>query len=350
MIAIIKNVFDNTVMITAFVLVMMLIIEFVNVRTRGMWAKQLKKNALLQVIFASLLGIIPGCLGTFTLVSLYTHNIVSFGALVANLIATFGDEAFFMFSMMPKTALLLTLIIFGIAVVTGLVVSIFDKKKTAEVKHFEIHENEELTKIFDRKQIIENFKKITFSRSILIGGIALFLLKMIFSGDSHQQHTANLDHVHHGEWVNITFIVVSIVGLFIVSTVSNHFLNEHLWQHIIKKHFIKIFLWTAGALLFIEILLHYLTIEQFSNSALIYILIAALLVGLIPESGPHLVFVSLFISGTIPLSILLASSIVQDGHGALPLFAESKADFFKAKLINLFVGAVVGATGLITGW
>jgi hypothetical protein len=78
-----------------------------------------------------------------------------------------------------------------------------------------------------------------------------------------------------------------------------------------------------------------------------HILIVAVLVGLIPESGPHVLFLSLYISGAIPLSILLANSIVQDGHGSLPLFAENKPAFFKIKLINLVIGFAVGAGGLL---
>jgi hypothetical protein len=42
----------------------------------------------------------------------------------------------------------------------------------------------------------------------------------------------------------------------------------------------------------------------------------------------------------------MASAIVQDGHGALPLFAESKKSFFAAKAINILVGLVVGLIGL----
>ena len=53
-------------------------------------------------------------------------------------------------------------------------------------------------------------------------------------------------------------------------------------------------------------------------------LMLAVLIGIIPESGPHLVFVSLFTKGAIPFSILPASSIVQDGHGMLPLLVVSK--------------------------
>ena len=68
---------------------------------------------------------------------------------------------------------------------------------------------------------------------------------------------------------------------------------------------------------------------------------------MIPESGPHLIFVTLFVSGAIPFSILMASSIVQDGHGAIPLLALSKKSFLILKLINLVIGFTVGAVGLL---
>jgi len=39
----------------------------------------------------------------------------------------------------------------------------------------------------------------------------------------------------------------------------------------------------------------------------------AVFLGIIPESGSHMIFVMLYANGMIPFSILLASSIVQDG-------------------------------------
>jgi hypothetical protein len=73
----------------------------------------------------------------------------------------------------------------------------------------------------------------------------------------------------------------------------------------------------------------------------------ASLVGLIPESGPHLIFLTLFTKGAIPFGILLASSIVQDGHGMLPMLAHSRNLFVLVKAINLVIGFSVGATGLL---
>jgi len=79
------------------------------------------------------------------------------------------------------------------------------------------------------------------------------------------------------------------------------------------------------------------------------VLAAASLLGLIPESGPHLLFVTLFEQGLVPLSTLVASSIVQDGHGTLPLLAYSRSDFLKVKAVNLVVGFAVGAVLMALG-
>ena len=79
-------------------------------------------------------------------------------------------------------------------------------------------------------------------------------------------------------------------------------------------------------------------------------LVVASLLGIVPESGPHLVFVTLFAQGALPFSVLLASSVVQDGHGMLPLLAESRREFLKVKLINLAAGLLLGGALLAAGF
>jgi hypothetical protein len=74
------------------------------------------------------------------------------------------------------------------------------------------------------------------------------------------------------------------------------------------------------------------------------------LVGIIPESGPHILFITLYATGNIPLSILLANSITQDGHGSLPLLAETRKDFLRMKGVNLLLGLLVGLAGLFFGF
>ena len=128
--------FEHALTITAFVLMMMLIIEYINVQSKGTWSRQFQKSTWLQIIFAALMGITPGCLGAFTVVALYTHNILNFAALVTVMIATSGDEAFVMFSTMPEYAFKLTIIIFIISIIVGLIVNFFVKNKNIEKSNF----------------------------------------------------------------------------------------------------------------------------------------------------------------------------------------------------------------------
>ncbi|MBN2682242.1 MAG: arsenic efflux protein [Bacteroidales bacterium] len=386
-----KDVIQNTLIITSFVLAMMLIIEYINVQTRGKWSKPLRKSGFLQVFVSALLGVIPGCMGVYTVVSLYTHNIVNFGALVATMIATSGDEAYFMLSMMPREALIIFIASFVLAIITGLLVNVFVKRKSFMKNkefHLVIHEEEQACKCFAWKQIIENLKHISFHRAILLAGTLLFVFALFTNVIAHEHkngilgfsgHEIDVSHIHsdehnheectqteshehaaveeedshnHGNWnwFKITFLIISLIALFIIVTVPDHFLTEHLWGHIIKKHFLKIFLWTFGALVAISLLFEYADFSGWIVDNHFYVLLVAVLIGIIPESGPHLVFVSLFVSGSIPLSILLANSIVQDGHGSLPLFAESKRSFLYMKIINIAVGFVVGLIGLQFGF
>jgi len=83
---------------------------------------------------------------------------------------------------------------------------------------------------------------------------------------------------------------------------------------------------------------------------MVWVLVIATLVAVIPESGPHLIFVMMFADGLIPFSVLLASSIVQDGHGMLPLLSYTVKDTVLIKLFNLTIGLGLGLIVYSLGW
>src|SRR4030042_7052219 len=91
----------QSLMITVFVLFMMVVIEYINIQSKNVWADRFQKSPFLQIIIAALLGITPGCLGAFTVVSLYTHRIMGLAGLVTVMIATSGVEAFVVFVLLP---------------------------------------------------------------------------------------------------------------------------------------------------------------------------------------------------------------------------------------------------------
>lgn len=353
------DILRQTIMITSLVMVMMLIIEYINVISLGRWGENLKKSRFRQIVAASLLGLIPGCVGSFAVVSLYTHQVIGFGALVANMIASSGDESFVMFSLFPKMAFVLNVIVLILAIAVGLIVSYTFKKnllKKEDKPHLVVHQHEHEKQSLSLLNAIRGLRSISFPRAILLMGLLLFIFGIITGQFAHggfeSFHAAEgHDHAAHGEhgihWEEILFIAVSLVALFLILVVTEHFLEEHIWEHIIKKHFLKIFLWTFGALLVIHLLVDYIDLEHWMKNNIYIILVLAVLVGVIPESGPNLIFVIFYFNGAIPFSILLANSIVQDGHGALPLLAESKKSFFLMKLINMVVAFLAGLTGLL---
>lgn len=430
----IVHVLRHSILITGLVLIMMLMIEYFNIQSKGKWFAKIQGSRFKQIVVGALLGAIPGCIGGFAAVSLFTHNLISLGALVAMMICSSGDEAFIILAMIPEHALLLFGLLFVLGIIVGCIVDLIVKRPQKDLcnNKFEIHtscgakvnfspdnlkfapETEckcgcnhtaddiespipSIFKLSSYKVMLHPSKE----RIALLLGIALFISAVIFGilecnhDHSHSAHTHNYscthvhtesctaDHNHNHEtlaahnhkescsahehsdshihascshsevalsginilnekWINIVFAIISIITLFFTAAAKEHFIKEHLWGHVIKKHMLSIFLWTFGTLLICQIGMQYLDVEHWISNNMYIVLLIAIAVGIIPESGPHIVFVTLFAQGAIPFYILLVNSMVQDGHTTLPLLAESKMSFAKAKLINICAGLVVG--------
>jgi hypothetical protein len=115
-----------------------------------------------------------------------------------------------------------------------------------------------------------------------------------------------------------------------------------VWEHLARRHLWKVFLWVLGTMLAIHVISARWDIEAFTSRHVAWVLPVAVLVGIIPESGPHLVFVLMFARGLVPFSVLLASSISQDGHGMLPLLSVSVRDFLWVKAFKVAAALAVG--------
>ena len=346
------DVLRNSVLITGLVIIMMLMIEYINIHSHGKWFTQLRHNRFGQVVLGAGLGIIPGCMGGFAAVSMYSHKLLSFGALIAMMIASSGDEAFIMLAMIPKDALLLMLVLFAIAILVGWLVDRFSKPNSKPQNEgcedgYQIHEEDHHDETHKpEKTSFRNMRHASAERIALLLGVILFIAALAFGMLEHKHGHEEAGHtqlnIFDEYWMNLIFAVISLFVVWFIATAPEHVVKEHLWEHIIRKHFLSIFLWTFGALFVIQVGLHYFDIETLISNNIPWMILLAVLVGIIPESGPHLLFVTLFATGTVPFSVLLASSISQDGHASLPLLAESKRSFVKAKIVNALVAAFFG--------
>jgi hypothetical protein len=258
--------------ITIFVFVMMVGIDYFNVKIKGKLRQITGEVGLKQYIITNFLGATPGCFGSFLNVSLYMHGTVSFGAITGSMIATSGDEAFIMINKLGWIAFFLFILLFFIGIIGS------------------------------------------FISDFLVNKLEL---KVCVNCKLQKFHEP-LEHQH------------------------GHYLKDHIWNHIFKKHVLSIFLWIFSALFILHFLNHFFDLENILQKHTFYVLILSALIGVIPNSGPHKFFVFLFADGVIPFSVLLTSSIVQDGHGLLPLISFSIKDTLYIKTFNLLFGLIIG--------
>ena len=273
------NIVADSARITILVFLMMMVIDLVDVKTSGRFREFVHGGRWRQYITASILGATPGCLGAFMNVTLYIHGFLSFGAIVAGMIATSGDEAFVMLVQFPHKALLLMGILFLLSIplgwLTDLLAKVMNIVPCKDCKLHEIHAEEK---------------------------------------------------------------------------VRGHYLKEHVWNHIIRHHVWRVFLWTFFALLAIHLGMYYWHLESFVETHAGLVLLLSVLVGILPESGPHLIFVMMFAHGLVPFSVLLSSSIAQDGHGMLPLLSYTVRDSLLIKAFNMGAALLIGGMAYWIGW
>ncbi len=336
------EVLKHALTITGFVFAMMVAVDYFNVLSRGRLEGLIRGGRFRQYLGSSFLGATPGCLGAFASSSLYIHGFISFGAIVAAMIATSGDAAFVMLALFPGRALLLFLLLFLLGLAGGALADrLAGKLKLATgngCDRLEVHTGYDRA-LFSRDTFRANFRRPTLQRAALVLLCLIFIYGLFFAHG----------HSGHWDWIRVTMAAILAFLLFVVLTVPEHFLETHIWEHTVRQHLPRIFLWTLGALLVVHLGdAHWSLSESVERNPALVLLLAGL-IGLIPDSGPHLVFVVLFAQGSIPFSVLLASSIVQDGHGIIPILSVSVKDFFLIKIFNLAFGLAVGYLALLAG-
>jgi hypothetical protein len=129
-----------------------------------------------------------------------------------------------------------------------------------------------------------------------------------------------------------------------------HYVKEHLWEHIIKKHIWRIFLWTFLAIWFVHLGEHFWDLRTFVSTHPQLVLLIAVLIGLIPDVAPQFIFIFMFHDGLIPFSVLLTSSMIQNGHGLLPLLSYSLKNTLVIKGFNVLFGVLVGVIIMAMGY
>lgn len=278
---------EETIVIGLIILITMIILELFVLKFENKLIQFFSKNRTYSYFIGSFFGIIPGCSGTFAMDALYMSGFISFGTLSTVFVSTLGDEGFYIVSKLLTGDLSVSLFL-----------SIF---------------------------------LLLFIIGFISGFIAdWFVVK--FNIELKPKCLIKKHDVHEFK--------------------IKHFFFEHIYSHIIKKHLLKVVLWIFISIFLIEIVDKFLIIDSsyFNGINGFMLLFFAAITGLIPFSGPNLIFISAFLNGTIPFSAFIVNSIVQDGHGLLPILGFSFKDAFYLKLFNAIIGLIIGVIIFLLGF
>lgn len=282
------EILKESLVITAIVTAMMMLIEYVSYRSEGRLVPLLRRSKVGGVVSAAILGVIPGCLGGYITISMYSKRVFSFSALLSMMIATTGDEAFVMLAMYPGTAAAIFAGLFALAIAVGLACEKFESARS-------------------RNPVPEE-------KAVKPCGCTAPAQEKTWAEASSRG-------CRHCE--------AEGKGL------------KHRIKHTLGEA-LKIFAWAFGVLLAVKLASGYVDLETLIGENVALMIPLAVLIGLIPQSGPHLVFVTLFAQGIVPLPVLLASCISQDGHAGLPLLAEDRRSFLRAKAVKCVLALAAG--------
>ena len=335
----------ETAMLTASVAAMMLVLERLNVLTRGSVLDAVGGSRARQYLLAVLLGVAPGCMGVFAVVALYTDRRVSRGAVAAAMLASSGDEMFAMLSLFPGRAALIMAILSVLGILAGLATAAIFAPSPGGAhddpgcKGFSLH-GEECGDGHSHGQGGGPAGRSASVRALMaltMAAIAAVLVAdMVVEGEPDVE--------------GMVLLALMAIGLAIVLTAPAHFALDHAWKHVAAQHVPRVFLWTLAAFAAVALLQRFTDLEAVVGAHPRALLVISSLAGMIPQSGPHLVFTTLHAKGALPFSVLLANSAVQDGHGMLPLLAYSRMDYLKVKAVNLAIGLLAGAIVMAIGY
>ena len=329
---IVLSIFDHALSLSGFVLCMMLLVEYFHSSSRTTFMKILKVGGLGSYLLAASLGAIPGCFGCFLVVTCYIHGLISVGVLVTASVITIGDVAFVLLARDIDLYLKLLFLTVSVGLIAGFVVDrlgIFQKFQSGcdQLLFYPSQDGEKLI-----TSVIGNLKNPSWTRLFLLICYILFCLALV---------SGQIGHLPLMPVVVFFLVLVGLSVLYVLLSASDQFIEEHFIGHIFKKHFPRLFLWSVLAFAVVELSQQSASFDSFIQNKYWAILFLAILLGFIPDSGPHLLFFTLYWNGQIEFTALLVSSIVQDGHGLVPLLASSRRDFLRVKFINTVIALLV---------
>lgn len=388
---ILKTAGDSFLQVTVFVGAALLLFGLIDYKMQGGLIRSIERSKRYQPLIGGFLGVTPGCGGAIFIMPLYIKGSVSFGTVVATLIATAGDSAFVLLTRNPRIYLTISICSYAVAIITGYIVDYFkigyrdrnlvlskSKKemeiehtnyeaqdatspynlKSHDLRHIGHEEGDEVDVILHHRNKVDqtNLSSYFFHRFYglfwALTAVGLFFgISLLFQITYETAAVLNNMGTHIG--IAGTFVCLLLMFLskkFLKD--DSHEEQEHklysLRETVIHTGSDTVFVgtWVFFAYLIYEIAVLVIggenVLTSWMLSAGLTSVILGALIGLIPGCGPQVLFVALYTKGCLPFAALLSNAISQDGDALFPLLAMDKKSAVKATVITTVPALIIG--------
>ncbi|RDI70863.1 putative manganese transporter [Halopelagius longus] len=384
---------DGFVQVSAFVAVTVLLFSYVQYRTDGRLVRRLEENRRAGPLVGALMGLTPGCGGAIVMMPLYVRGTVSFGTVVATLVATTGDSAFVLLALAPKAALyaygiaLVAAVTFGYAIdrfgfgvgrvdaaVASLRPAVSDGGSArrsltggrtqsgdtaAPAVGNQVHHYDEIDGCTVEGPTRDSSLGRRVSRLALgawwVAAAVALVVGVLYLLRGAPEVPLTLGGSYAGVFTAVgvagtalsAFLYVvgrRYVGHGRVGEGEDSFESaaETLTHAAMETSFVTV--WVVAAYLVYEYAVVFSGVDIASVAAAAGILapIGGAALGLIPGCGPQIVLSAAYAEGAIPFSALVANAISQDGDALFPLIAIDKTAAVVASIYTTVPALAVG--------
>ena len=376
---------DAFLAVTVFVAAMILLFSWLQYITAGQFVLWIRENKRLQPVIGAMMGLTPGCGGAIIVMPMYARGYVTYGTVIATLIATLGDAAFVLIGSVFQNSAFITPVIavhatsFIVGVVWGYGVDSLEVTPSSPLGKFgpkfgsdEPLGEEAAREMEGKDSVIEDMPREVPDglgyRIIHQGyrvwwivtavGLCLAILLLIW-------YAQDPDYAPELVWNPTTrdglvtwvgFIGTSLSIILYVS--SKNFLRDDTEATIGDKlnSLDETLVHAASETAFVTfwVLIAYLAFELgmiasgiseadlAEHGAGAGAVIIAATVGLIPGCGPQIIAISAYVEGVISFPALVANAISQDGDALFPLLVRHKVASIWATIHTTLPAIIVG--------
>ena len=377
---------DAFLAVTVFVAAMVFLFSWLQYATSGRFVEYIRRKKKLQPVIGALMGLTPGCGGAIIMMPMYARGYVSYGTVLATLIATLGDSAFILIgAAITDSSFVAPLIaVHAISFVTGVswgyLVDMTGTTPHKPLGHFGPSVGEEAGKVesgnespledLPREEPVGLGYKILHQGylvwwSVTVIGLIFAILLMVWSGQDPDYNLelsfdpTSLDGFI--TWVGVIGTSLSVI-LYIAqknwigddteATIGDklHSMRETMIHSASETAFVTFWVMIAYLAFEFGMLLSGISEQDMSNygDGLIAV-IAASIIGLIPGCGPQIIVITAYTKDIISFPALAANAISQDGDALFPLLVRHKAASLWATIHTTIPAIIVGVILLIAG-